>query len=57
MNIYVMDADGGNPQNLTNNRHDDSSPSWSPEGKRIAFTSDRDGLLDRYTVFPLMKST
>ena len=38
--IYAMDADGGNPQNLTNNLHDDWSPSWfnfpfsvSPAGK------------------------
>ena len=40
--IYVMDADGGNQQNLTNNPHDDRSPSWSPDGKRIVFQSDRD---------------
>ena len=26
--IYVMDADGANPQNLTNNRHADHSPAW-----------------------------
>ena len=40
--IYVMDADGENQQNLTNNRHEDWGPSWSPDGKRIVFFSDRD---------------
>ena len=40
--IYVMDADSGNPQRLTENRSNDWMPSWSPNGKRIAFASDRD---------------
>ena len=40
--IYVMDADGGNPQNLTNDPHHDWSPSWSPDGKHIIFETDRD---------------
>ena len=41
--IYVMDADGSNPQNLTNNPHGDFSPAWSPDGKRIVFSAHRDG--------------
>ncbi len=35
--IYVMDADGGNPVNLTRDDAYDSGPAWSPDGQRIAF--------------------
>ena len=48
--IYVMDADGGNPQNLTNNPRDDVSPSWSPDGKQIAFSSRRAGNYEIYVM-------
>ena len=38
-NIYVMNADGSGQTRLTDNRAPDLSPSWSPDGRRIAFTS------------------
>ncbi len=49
--IYVMDADGNNQQNLTNNPNDDSSPSWSPDGKQIVFASDREEPLRYFDIY------
>ena len=37
-----MNADGGNLQKLTENRVFDEEPSWSPDGERIAFWSNRE---------------
>ena len=41
--VYVMDADGENRENLTNHPAYDGEPDWSPDRTKIAFASNRDG--------------
>ena len=48
--IYVMDADGGNPQRLTRHISHDWSASWSPSGEHIAFASFRGGNAEVYVM-------
>jgi len=48
--IYVMNADGSELKNLTNNPAIDYNPAWSPDGQRIVFLSDRTGNGDIYVM-------
>jgi dipeptidyl aminopeptidase/acylaminoacyl peptidase len=37
LNIYIMDPDGSNQINISNNAVSDSSPRFSPDGRKIVF--------------------
>ena len=43
MDVYVVNADGTGLRRLTTNPGADFDPSWSPDGSRIAFRSERSG--------------
>jgi TolB protein len=50
--VYVMNADGSAPRNLTPGVASGQTPVWSPDGRTIAFQSDpdRDGNSEVYLV-------
>ena len=48
--IFVMDSDGSNLVNVSDNAFDDTNPSWSPDGSRIVFFSNRAGPTDLYSM-------
>jgi len=45
-----MDANGENVHNLTRHPLGDDLPAWSPDGKRISFSSNRDGNFDIFVM-------
>ncbi len=43
-----MNSDGSGQTNLTNNPNNEGGPTFSPDGSKIAFVSDRDGNFEIY---------
>lgn len=48
--VYVVSAIGGKALQITTNAAYDGDPIWSPDGKQIAFATDRNGNFDIYLV-------
>ena len=48
--IFTVPAQGGKAAQLTTNASYDTHPVWSPDGKSLAFASDRRGSMDVYIV-------
>jgi Tol biopolymer transport system component len=47
-NIWILDTERGTTTRLTFNSGRDDYPVWSPDGKTVAFASNRSGYLDLY---------
>jgi Tol biopolymer transport system component len=41
--IWIMNADGGSPRELTPERSDYGWPAWSPDGKTVSYSCNRTG--------------
>ena len=47
-NLWVVRSDGSEHRPLTTGKFSDNSPRWSPDGSRIAYMSNRDGIPQIY---------
>lgn len=43
VDLYLMDVDGANLTQLTDDLFEERGPRWSPDGRTVAFTTDRPG--------------
>ncbi len=48
--LCIVEADGSGTRRLMDDRFKDRHPRWSPDGKRIAFYSDRSGVYDIWCI-------
>jgi len=48
--IYVMNADGSNPERLTDDEAADGDASWMPDSRSLVFHTDRDGNYEIYRI-------
>jgi TolB protein len=49
--LWAMNADGSNPRRLTSGSGDNQGATWSPNGRHLAFQSNREG---RWQIFGML---
>ena len=47
-NVWIVKADGSDHRPLTTGKYSEDTPRWSPDGKRIAYVSNRSGSAQVY---------
>ncbi|NDD64401.1 MAG: hypothetical protein EBZ36_10535, partial [Acidobacteria bacterium] len=50
-NLWIVDIGGARVRELTSGPFNDSAPAWAPDGRKIAFLSDRDGTTQLYVMW------
>ena len=48
--VYLIDSNGENIRNITNNEAYDGTPSWCPDGSQLVITTERNGNPEVYTI-------
>ncbi|MCX5858325.1 MAG: hypothetical protein NT056_00270 [Proteobacteria bacterium] len=56
LDLYLLDLSSRNLERLTSDPGDDISPTWSPDGKEIIFSSSRNGKYNLYAYSPSGKN-
>src|SRR6185503_20691595 len=51
--IYLMPSSGGAPKKITDGGKLDEGPQWSPDGKSIAYVSNRDQTTQQVYIYDL----
>ncbi|WP_338450063.1 DPP IV N-terminal domain-containing protein [Niallia oryzisoli] len=46
--LWLLDVGNGKPRQLTDDSYMELDPTWSPDGKQIAYSSDKEGTEDIY---------
>ena len=57
MNLFIVDANGANPRQITEGAFQDSRPAFSPDGRRIVFLSNRGGSNRQLYIAPVDRSS